>query len=366
MENVAQAKKKIYSLIFFIYFYINLSGSSTILTWTYLNNSLVICAPPDAEYLPMRTSKDHFIRVNATKYSAESYASVNNISVLKNTLSQTDVFFLDADPRLGYQKISEILIPIYTLIYNRQHTSYNSTLVLTHNQIDQIDLIRTIYDGNITLSSNSNFCFGEGIFLSSSSSQPYNVPPIEFFEPSRAQYIPETILYDTITRINENIFKELKEKMYRAFLSKHESKSSQSPKKHIVIDSSYRRMIPQIQALYPNAKVESISDTDSFDLIVELMSKADIFITSNVKTAAYSIFMNENKVLMEIAPNGFGCFKSCSKWASLSHLIYFPVVDPNEQCLVKSFEDYFRLLPTAEYMLLSNEGLKMILDPLMQ
>ena len=76
--------------------------------------------------------------------------------------------------------------------------------------------------------------------------------------------------------------------------------------------------------------------------------------------------MNENKVLMEIAPNGFGCFKSCSKWASLSHLIYFPVVDPNEQCLVKSFEDYFRLLPTAEYMILSNEGLKMILDPLMQ
>ena len=324
------------------------------------NNSFVICAPPpQVSFKPMQLSSDNQVTVNHTMLSAESYASYNNISMHKTERHLLDSIFIGANPKHAYKKITDILLPLWAFIFDKQDHVNNMTLVTFHEQNDLMPFIKNIYNGKINKSTETKFCFSSGLVLGSSDLPSYNNNMKEYNNPSISPYLAETYYYEYISRLNDQMIHRLKQR-----ISASDDQVKPNTKKHIVLDHGSKIIYSTLEKLYPNAKLTVISDADPLNLIQHILSKADIYITSDIKRGAYSIFMNSGTHLVELAPKGLGCFHSCRQWAKLFQLQYSSIYSSDE-CVGKSLYDYMRFLDSAQYPLIREENLKAIIDPLM-
>ena len=324
------------------------------------NNSFVICTPPHSNFKPFHLSDDISVNVINTQSPAATYASINNISMLKNeNNNMLDSIFIGANSKLSYEKITDVLIPLWGLIHDKQDFTNDSTIVLFNENNDLVQFLKPIFNGEIKKSTDTNQCFSNGVVLASSTSPAYNLNMHEFQDQTTGPLLSEAFHYDHITHINQKNIKTLREK----FNSLLDNQPKQGNRKHIVLDHGSRILLSTLEKLYPKAKFEVISDADPLNLISNILSKADVFITSNIRTAAYSIFMNPGKKIVELPPTGLGCFRACERWASLLKLRYYSLSDQKDICLAKTLLDYLKLLESAQYPLLTENFLRKVLNP---
>ena len=325
----------------------------------YVNKSLVLAVVSDAKFEPMISSKGSEIPVNFTHLSTLIYSTTHNITYNnKDTMNPyaPNVLILDADPKLGYQKIVDVMIPVWAFSY-----SYNGEnkqqLILTHDQFNQYENIEPIFNGDVKGSS-ENICFSRGTVLSSTGSKSYTVPK-EFYD-SKDSTFTEYLHYNLISMLDQEILIAMRDR----FMLSELGAPSPPEKTRIVLDSNLASLSQIIKKLYPEAIVDVISDTNLLKITAKTLSKANVFVGSNIKTLAYSIFMQKGTHIVEVVPNGLSCIAAGRFWAQKLDLEYSQL--GSAFCTVSQLEDYFKELPNAAYPSITHDMIKNVFDPIIR
>ena len=319
------------------------------------NKSLLFSSSAPTRFEPLVFGQNMTLKINSSIIPTEALANNFKIEYTSNGrkgFHEPDAIFLNENPRYGFEKIVNILIPLQT------HTYYNKanvkqTLVLTTDQIEQRPLIEAIYNGNI-IDSNTNQCYGNVIVLPSTHSPRYLVNQSIYINNS---LYPGYEHMEYVTRIKREIYNTIRDKIA----------TKKQRKQTIAVDSASRGLISPLKKLYPHAEINIIDDAADIFITANLVSKSSILVGSNIMLLAYSIFLQEGATIVEVLPEGQECIRACMRWSHCTGAKYVPLGrEPTKKhCTSKTFEDYFMAIPNFTYPALTIDQIKKVFDPLM-
>jgi hypothetical protein len=319
------------------------------------NGTIIFSSAAPVKFNPFIVGPNVTLVPNISTLPMKMYASnfkSKYIHQNKDVMYGPDVLFLGENPKKGYEKIVNLLIPIVTHTYFSKE-NIKHTLVLTRDQIEQMPLIGSVFSGEI-IDSNTNLCFNNGIILPSTNSVKQLVNQSLYTEKPHLAGLDHM---EYVTRIKPEIMHVLRDKI-----------PSKSQMKHtIVVDSSSDSIIPVLRKLYPEAEINQINDDDDIFIIANIVSKSSIFVGSNIMYLAYSVFLQEGATIVEVIPEGQECIQAGKRWAAVTGLNYVPLgrEADNSVCTSKTFEDYYLSLKNSTYPSLLVNYIKDVFDPLM-
>lgn len=295
------------------------------------------------------TSNSSSIILNSNNYRAKSYADFYKIPFLEgNANIEPKVIMIDNNPKLGYEIIYDLIIP---LVYNTAaYNVPNQEVILTKNQTNLVKIVQKLFNGKIRMP-NDTICYNYGVVLSCSQSVRYNGNQIS------AQYQRYAKHFEEIFNFKSNLIDEIRKKY----------ETNQAKKDHIAVVHEISHLVPALKKLYPSTKIDVIYHEQPLELVAKVVSKCKIFIGTNIENLAYSIFLNPNSNIIEYQQNGYSDCTISSGWAKITNCQFYQIRNEASKFTINNLEDYFAQMPNMEMPNVDNidQKLKSVLDPLL-
>ncbi|EAX90068.1 hypothetical protein TVAG_371290 [Trichomonas vaginalis G3] len=316
----------------------------------YEHKQITMFLTGENHFYPLRSSKNTTLKLIPNNYGAKAYAQFYKIPFLESEVQKPKVIFIENDPKLSYEKIYDLLIPLtYFTVTNRDT---EQKIVFSKNQTHLQSLVSKIFNGSIH-DYNKSICYDYGVVLGNSEGIRYDLNQTlhhEYPYLNQVRHFQELFSIDPI---------------YIDFIRDTYTKNHMKTGRIAVVDD-VKSIIPVLQQLYPNSDIDMIHDDMDIENIAETVSKCQILIGSNLFNLAYSVFLNPYASIVELQPLGLSGQQFAENWANLTKTKYYAIKNHENQEPINSLMEYFGKLPHSKLPELNSQSIKEVIDFILQ
>ena len=256
-------------------------------------------AGASAKFAPIHSSLDKTIHIGTNPFPIGIYEQ----HCKKQTI-QNPAIFITATPKLAWEKIIDAIIPLWIHeVFSFGKVKH--TVILPNWKDDLVPSLQPILDST-PITENTSFCFRDAVVATSTGSIPYVANSSKYISMSKGEIVQKHL---------ESLFL-LRQDIIASLASKYTNRNMVSRK--IVLDGSARFVKNQLMRMFPNTEIDIISDTDDVRLIAETVRQAEIFVASDPRSMAYSIFLSPNASIVEVPADGAECLDASSMWGRIT------------------------------------------------